>query len=345
VSRSGARRARIIATLGPASRNPAVLRRMIEEGVDWVRLNYSHGDHEEQARAAETLWAVAGAVGRRVSLMADLGGAKVRLGGIPEPMEVRTGDEVVLGTGRDVPEAIPVTVPRALANRMVGETLFASDGAVELEVVHADRGWVRCRVGVGGTLRSHGGLMLGEGDGGLALTAKDRDDLIAAVALGVDAVCLPLGREDALSVRALLPEGVLLVAKVEDGRSLRQLAAIAGVADAVLIARGPLACAMPRHEVPLVQKEVLARCAADARLGLVSTEVMPSMVRHARPTRAEASDVTTALLDGAEGLVLSEETAVGAHPAEAVSELRRIVEAVEASGWYQASRARRADEG
>ncbi len=338
------RHTRIIATLGPASRDPFVLRRMLEEGLDWARINYSHGDHEEQARAVENLRVVSRATGRPVRVVADLGGPKVRIGALPAPLRVGVGDELVLGSGRDQPDAIPITVPNALAGRTVGDALAIGDGHIELEVVEVDRGWVRCRAATAGQLRAYQGVVIvGAPEGYPSITAKDEDDLAAALELGVDAVCLSMvrRREDATALRALVPDGVLVMAKVEDVDGIAELGAILRVVDAIVLARGPLACTIPRCEVPLVQKEVLARCAAEGRMGIVATDVLLSMVEHPRPTRNEASDVTTALLDGADALLLSEETAVGAHPIDAVAELRQIAEAVEASPWYSAVRTRR----
>jgi pyruvate kinase len=338
------RRTWILGTLGPASRDPAVLRRMIEEGLDWARLNYSHGDHEEQARAAETLAAVGVAAGRRVSLVADLGGPKVRIGFLSAPLEARPGELITLGSGREVPDAIPLTVPQVLAHRTVGETLAVADGAVELEVVEADRGWVRCRVAVGGILRAHQSIAVVDShvDPLPTMTRKDEDDLAAALAAGVDAVCLSRARrrEDLWALRARLPGRVGLMAKIEGADGLRELDAIVQAADAVVLARGALGCHIPRAEVPLVQKEVLARCAAHGRRAIVAGEVLCSMVERPRPSRLEVSDVATALLDGADGVLLAEETAVGAGPAEAVAELRQVIEAVESSPWYLAARPR-----
>jgi pyruvate kinase len=342
------RQTRIIATLGPSSRDPAVLRRMMEEGLDWARLSYSHGDPEEQLRAAETVRAVAAVAGRRVRLMAQLGGPKVRIGALPEPIEARPGQVLTLGSGREVPDAIPITVPQVLAHRTIGETLAVADGAVELEVIEADRGWVRCRVALGGVLRSYQGVaVLDAHEGHLPpITAKDYDDLTAALAVGVDAVCLSMvrRREDVWALRARVPDGVKVVAKVENAHALADIDSIVAAADAIVLARAGLTCGMPRAEVPLAQKAVLARCAAHGRMAIVATELLCSMVERPRPTRAEISDVTTALLDGADALMLSEETAVGAHPIDAVAELRQVVETVEASPWYLAARPRRSAE-
>ena len=334
----------IVATLGPASRDPAVIRRMIEEGADWVRLNFSHGGHDEQARAAEAVRAVAGVVGRPVKLVADLGSAKVRIGALSAPLDLRPGDRVTLGSGREVPDAIAITRPQALVHRGPGEVLALADGTLELEVVDAAPGWVRCRVVTGGLLRSHQPvLMAGASDGLPALSSQDVDDVEAAVALGVDAIVLAnvRRREDLAGLRARLPVGVQAIARIEEAQALAELGRIVQEADGVVVVRGALAFSLPRAEAPLVQKDVLAQCAAEGTTGLVATELLSSMVRAPRPTRTEIGEVVTALLDGADALVLSEETAVGAHPAEAVAELRTIVEATEASGHWQASRPRR----
>lgn len=340
MSTDAGRRTKIIATLGPASRDPRALRRMIEEGLDWARLNYAHGDHEEQARAVETLRAVSLDAGP-VSVVADLGGAKVRIGFLPEPLETRPGQIVTLGSGREVPDAIPLTVPQVLASRSVGDTLVVGDGAIELEVIEADRGWVRCRVAVAGMLRAHQGVTVVDRREVLPpFTAKDEADLAAALALGVDAICLSRvrRREDVTARRRTIPEGVLVMAKIEDPYGLDDLPAIAQAADAVVLARGALACHVPPGEVPLVQKEVLARCAAEDRMVVVAGDVLSSMLHRSRPSRLDAADVTAALLDGADGFLLAEETAVGPNPVDSVAELRQLVENVEASPWYRAAR-------
>jgi pyruvate kinase len=339
------RRTQIIATLGPASRDPAVLRRMVEEGIDWVRLNYAHGGPDEQARAAETVRAVAGAAGRPVRIMADLGGAKVRLGDLGGARTLRVGQLLALGSGWEVPHAIPVTAPLVLARRSEGDMLAVGDGTVELEVVDTGPGWVACQVLTAGQIRSHQGIAVeGAGDGVPCLTPKDHDDLVAALALGVDAVALSMvrRREDVAGLRARLPEGVMALAKLEDAQALADLDGVVATADGVVVARGFLAFTIPPAELALLQKDVLARCARQGRLAVVATDVLASMVDQPRPRRAEIADVVTALLDGADALVLSEETALGGYPTEAVAELRRAAERVEASADYHGVRPRRA---
>jgi pyruvate kinase len=344
VSSAPFRHTRLMATLGPASRDPAILRRMVEEGLDWARLNFAHGDHDEQSRAAETLATVAALDGHRVRLLADLSGPKVRIGALAAPIELRAGEVIALGSGRDVPDAIPLTVPHVLVHRHVGEMLAVADGAIELEVVEVDRGWVRCRVAVGGMVRSYQGVaILGHESGLPPLTAKDHDDVVAALAIGVDAIALPRvrRREDVMALRTRVPDGVAVVARLEDADALLMIEGILQAADAIILARAGLACVMPRVEVALAQKEVLARCAGEGRMAIVATDLLGSMVQRPRPSRLEVSDVTTALLDGADALLLSEETAVGAHPVEAVAELRLLAETVEASPWYRAGGPRR----
>ena len=331
------RRTHIIATLGPASRDPAVLRRMVEEGLDWARVNCSRDEPDVCGRAIETLRAVAGAAGRRVRLLADLGGPKVRVGIVPEPIRLQVGDEVVLGAGRAAPDAVPVTVPRAFAHLAVGEMIALDNGAIELEVIDADPGWVRCRVLSGRMIRSHQSLAIAGNDAS-AITDRDEEDLAAALAMGVDAVALSRvrRREDAAALRARLPDGVLAVAKIEDAEGLRNLDGILDAVDAVVCVRGSLGFSIPRAAVPLVQKDLLAWCAARGRSGVVASELFRSMLDRPSPARVEIADVVTAVLDGAVGLVLSEETAVGAYPAEAVAELRQVIERAEDSPWFRA---------
>jgi pyruvate kinase len=331
------RRTQIIATLGPASRDPAVLRRMVEEGLDWARLNCSRDEPEVAQRAAETLRTVAAAAGRPVRLLADLGGPKVRVGIVPEPIPLEVGTEVVLGAGRAAPDAVPVTVPRAFAHLAVGEMIALDNGAIELEVIDADPGWVRCRVLSGRMIRSHQSLAIAGNDAS-AITDRDEEDLAAALALRVDAVALSRvrRREDATALRARLPDGVLAFAKIEDAEGLRNLDGILDAADAVVCVRGSLGFSLPRAAVPFVQKDLLAWCADRGRSGIVASELFRSMVERPTPMRVEIADVVTAMLDGAVGLVLSEESAVGAYPAEAVAELRQVIERAEDSAWFQA---------
>jgi len=327
---------KVVCTLGPATGTAAALREMVDAGMDVARLNFSHGTHDEHGARIALVRAAAEAAGRPVAVLADLQGPKLRLGAF-------AGGRAVLETGAEFTITTePVTGDPRLASTTYaalardvkpGDAVLVDDGNVRLEVLDADGTRVRCRVVEGGTVSDHKGLNLP----GVAVSApafgdKDRADLAFALAAGVDAVALSFVRSpgDAVVVRDAMARAgriVPLHAKIEKPEAVERLEAIVEAFDGLMVARGDLGVEMPLEHVPLVQKRAIRLARAAAKPVIVATQMLESMVTHSRPTRAEASDVANAVLDGADALMLSAETSVGAHAVDAVRTMRRIAAA------------------
>jgi pyruvate kinase len=324
---------RVVATIGPASSSPEKMRDLILAGMDVARLNFSHGDFETHATVIARLRAAAAAAGRRLAIMADLPGPKMRIGTIsPEPVELRPGGEFTLTT-RDVPgdeRGASVTFARLPQAVRRGDMLFLNDGLIQLEVRDAAGEGVRCRVVVGGELRSRKGLNLPGIDLGIAaFTERDRECLRFALAHGVDAVSqsfvgaasdLDAVREEA----AALGHHPFVIAKIERAGALDRIDEILRAADGVMVARGDLGVEIPIERMAIVQKDLIHRANVLGRPVITATQMLESMVTQRRPTRAEATDVANAILDGTDAVMLSAESAMGAFPAEAVAMLGKI---------------------
>ena len=330
---------RVVATLGPASSSPAVVRAMVAAGLDVARLNFSHGTAAEHAARAARVRRAARAAGRPVGILADLPGPKVRLGVFAGPVELKTGDALTLTTRAAEADparlALPVDYPHLAVESAAGQTLLLADGAVRLRVRRVVGGRVLCEVVDGGRVSPRAGLALPEAEAvRSAFTARDRRFLAAALGFGADFVAVSFVRrpEDVLDARRFAARrggAPLVVAKIETRAALARLDEIVAAADAVMVARGDLGVELPLEDVPLAQKRIVAAAAAAGKPVIVATEMLESMRTAARPTRAEVSDAANAVLDGAWGLMLSAETAVGARPAAAVEALGRIAQAVE----------------
>ena len=332
-------RTKIVATLGPASDSPACIRALIEEGVDVFRLNFSHGTHPEHAATAERARRAAEECGANLCILQDLQGPKIRTG------RLRDGGPVYLEAGR--PTTLTVrdivgdadcfaTSYDALPNDVrPGDTILLDDGLLELRVVGADADGVHCEVVVGGPLGERKGINLpGVDVSAPALTPKDRRDLEFGVDVGVDAVALSFVRHasDIEALRSLLARygsDAPIVAKIEKPQAIRELDAILDAADAVMVARGDLGVEMSPERVPVLQKDIITRTNRLGKVVIVATQMLESMIRSPRPTRAEASDVANAIFDATDAVMLSGETAVGAYPVQAVRMMARIAEAAE----------------
>lgn len=328
----------IICTLGPATRQPETVRRMIEEEMDYARLNFSHGTAQDHIELAQMVREIARQVGRRVKVIQDLQGPKLRIGELSHPIHFSSGTTVTLTRTVSVPTDIPVAKPEILTWINVGDRIFLDDGAVELEALDLREGRVNCIVRIGGRVDSRSGIQLPSSHPRLpALPPKDLADIKIGREIGVDIVAQSMVRSpaDVEKLKACLGEAIPIVAKIEDAEALQDLEEIAKGVWGLMVARGDLGASIPRAQVPLRQKEILAICRESSRFGIVATEMLLSMVTNERPTRAEVSDVATAVLDGANAVMLSEETAIGAHPAEAVREMREIIKTVEVSRWYR----------
>ncbi|MDD3643286.1 MAG: pyruvate kinase, partial [Candidatus Krumholzibacteria bacterium] len=326
------KRTRIVCTIGPASRDEATLRRMFEAGMDVARLNFSHGTHEEHARAHRLVRGL----GPRAAIMQDLQGPKIRLGELPGPgVKVEEGDEVILSVAKDPGGDVPVDYPHLPGEVVPGDDIFVSDGVIHLRVERALGERVFCRVAHGGVLASRKGVNLpGVRISAPALTARDRDDLAFGLGLGVDYVALSFVRsaEEVAELRGLISKAgskAGVVAKIEKREALEEFEAILEQADAVMIARGDLGVEIPIDQVPFVQKRLIRRCLQAGKPVITATQMLESMVSSELPTRAETSDVANAILDGSDAVMLSAETATGRAPDRTVEIMRRIIETAE----------------
>jgi pyruvate kinase len=332
------KKTKIVATLGPASESPEVLERMVRAGMDVARLNFSHGDFDAHRRAIEAVRAAAKAAGRRVAIMADLPGPKVRIGtfGV-EPIQLKAGDPFTLTTDDVVGDARRVSVSFARLPRVVqpGHLLSLNDGYVQLEVTAVRGAEVACVVKVGGELRSHKGLNLPGIDLGIgAFTERDRECLKFALEHGVDAVSQSFveGAADLRAVREAARAfggDPFLIAKIERSRALDRLDEILEAADGIMVARGDLGVEVPIERIAVIQKDLIRRANLRAKPVITATQMLESMTTYRLPTRAEVTDVSNAILDGTDCVMLSGESAMGAFPVEAVAMLARIAAAVE----------------
>ncbi|MGD2108354.1 MAG: pyruvate kinase [Phycisphaerae bacterium] len=332
-------RTKIVATIGPASRSRDKLARLLDEGVDVFRLNMSHGSTEDHGQALERLRELADSRGAVFAVMADLCGPKVRTGTIdPEDATLAAGAgcmitrESMTGTA----EKFSTNYPGIVDDVSVSDRLLIEDGSIALRVVEKQPDALVCKCEVGGTLGTHKGLNLPDSDLSLpAVTEKDESDLRWAVANSVDYVAQSFVRrpEDLAALRERLDRAgggdVPIVAKIETTQAVAALEEIVEAVDAVLVARGDLGVEMDVWRVPMVQKDIVRRCCRLGKPVIVATQMLQSMVANASPTRAEVSDAANAILDGADALMLSAESAVGAYPVESVRMLNRIALQVE----------------
>jgi pyruvate kinase len=335
------RRAKIVATLGPATADAATLRALVDAGLDVARLNFSHGSHADHAALYRLVRRVSDEAGRAVGILADLQGPKIRLdlfaGGravLAAGAEFRITTEPVLGNAE-----LASTTYEALARDVApGNAILVDDGRVRLEVLATDGRTVRCRVVEGGVVSDHKGLNLpGVAVSTPALTAKDVEDLRFALGLRVDMVALSFvrGPDDATGVRRVMEDAgarLPVIAKIEKPEAVARLDQVVDAFDGLMVARGDLGVEMPLEQVPLVQKRAVRLAREVAKPVIVATQMLDSMIHAAGPTRAEVSDVANAVLDGADALMLSGETSTGAHPVESVRTMSRIAAAAEAEG-------------
>jgi pyruvate kinase len=332
------RRTKIVATLGPATRDEAVLRGVIEAGADVLRLNFSHGDHATHARQIRLARRLANDAGRAVAILQDLQGPKIRVGAFARgKVELHEGAGFVITTRnvRGTGERVSTTYARLPRDVRPGDAILLHDGLLELRVEGRSRFEVRCSVVRGGTLRSNDGLNLpGVRISAPALTTKDREDLRFGLEQGVDLVALSFVRQarDVQAVRRLMARAkvnVPVLAKIEKPEALDDLDGILQAFDGVMVARGDLGVELAPEKVPVAQKRIIERANWFGKPVITATEMLESMTRSPRPTRAEASDVANAVLDGTDAVMLSGETAVGAYPVATVRAMDRIVREAE----------------
>jgi pyruvate kinase len=332
------RSTKIVCTIGPASSTPEQLDRLIAAGMNAARLNFSHGSHEQHAEWARLVREAQERAGLPLALIADLQGPKIRIGELRAPVELVVGDEVVVsGAANGRPGDLPVSPPVLPEILQPGHDVLIDDGHVRLQVVEVAEGRARATVVVGGRIESHKGVNVpGVPIPIPSMTDKDLLDLEAALELGIDWVALSFVRsaDDIRGLRELLQSAgsdALIIAKIEKAEAVEELDAIVSAADAVMVARGDLGVEIGPAAVPLVQKRIILCALERGKPAVTATQMLESMIQQPEPTRAEASDIANAILDGTSAVMLSGETAVGKYPVESVAFMDRIARAVEPS--------------
>ena len=335
------RRAKIVCTIGPATSSQEQITALINAGLDVARLNLSHGTQASHLLAYQRVRAGSDATGRSVGVLADLQGPKIRLGTFPGgPVQLDAGDEFIITTD-DIPgteHEASTTYPGLADDVRAGDRILIDDGNVQLDVTGVTGSRVRTRVVVGGKVSNHKGINLpGVAVSAPALTGKDESDLRWALATGVDIVAMSFVRspEDVSPARKIMSEagrpGVPLIAKIEKPEAVGVLPGIVDAFDGIMVARGDLGVELPLEQVPAVQSRAIQLARERARPVIVATQMLESMISAPRPTRAEVSDVAGAVVEGADAVMLSAETSVGAYPVQTVATMARIVAAAEES--------------
>mgnify|MGYP001146456061 CR=1 FL=1 len=336
-------RTKIVCTLGPASDDEDTIRAFLEAGMAVARINFSHGAHEDHARRIEIVRRVAGEMGRIVAIMADLQGPKLRVGLLPESgMQLVEGETVSLVNEPSAtdPATIPVPHPEVLRDMHQGDRILLDDGLLELLVVDRGDNRARAQVVAGGVLTSRKGLSLPHTSLKMpSVTGKDQADAAFALEQQVDYFALSFVRckDDVEHLRAWLRErgaGTPIIAKIEKQEALDCIEEILSASDGLMVARGDLGVEAPAEEVPMAQKRIIRACNEAGKPVITATQMLDSMIRNPRPTRAEASDVANAILDGSDAIMLSGETAVGRYAVAAVQTMARIAAVTERSMPY-----------
>ena len=338
------RRTKMVCTIGPASDSPEALERLVRAGMDVARLNFSHGSQADHARRLQTLREVADRVGRPVAALQDLCGPKIRTGTFPRGAFVLPAegeiDLVEAAQAAGARDVIPVQYEGLAEDVVPGVAILIDDGRVALRVLGNSAGRVRCAIEQGGTVRDHAGVHLPSRSLRVsALTEKDKADLAFGLSIGVDYVALSFVRSaaDVRQVREICEawgKPTPIIAKIETPAAVDDLAGIVASADALMVARGDLGVEFPPEQVPVLQRQILGLARAAKRPVIVATEMLQSMVHAKRPTRAEASDVASAVFDGTDAVMLSAESATGDHPHVAAAMMARIIVEAESSSFY-----------
>src|SRR5213079_1697040 len=327
------RRTKIVATLGPATGKPEQIAELIDAGVNVIRVNASHGTPEMRAGWIAAVRQAADAAGVPVAVLWDLQGPRIRVGKLPQPRELVPGETVVFAPEEVARrDELPTTYADLATDVRLGARILLDDGLLSVEVTRIAPPRVEGRVEDGGTLTSNKGMNLpGLHVSAPALTEKDREDAAHAASVGADYVALSFVRraEDLAELRGLVPPEMKLVAKIEKATALDDLPRILAASDAVMVARGDLGVELPFEEVPVVQKRLIREANRHGKPVITATQMLESMVHNPRPTRAEASDVANAILDGTDAVMLSAETAVGKYAVEAVRAMDRIIREME----------------
>jgi pyruvate kinase len=326
-------RTKIVCTLGPATSTDDAIRSLIEAGMNVARVNFSHGTHEQHAATIAMVRRLAEELGKPIAILGDLQGPRIRVGDLSEPIRLEVGDDVTLvheGLERD--GEIPITYDHLANDVRVGDRILIDDGLIELLAVEVGNSRVSAKVLNGGLLKSHKGLNLpGIQVSAPSITEKDSADIRFAIDQKVDFIALSFVRrgEDIDSLRTMVPKWLLIIAKIEKDVALLNIDAIIRASDGVMVARGDLGVELPFEAVPGAQKRIIRLANKYGRPVITATQMLESMIEHPRPTRAEASDVANAIMDGTDAVMLSAETAAGAYPRLAVEAMTRIIREIE----------------
>jgi pyruvate kinase len=338
-------RVKKICTIGPASRDPAIMERLVDQGMNIARLNFSHGDHTAHGKDIDALKALRERRGINLGILMDLSGPKIRLGAIrDEPVSVATGQTIKLYIGTEskagVPDEFPVNYPHLLSDVKPGKRILIDDGLVILTVSSVGRDALVCTVEHGGEMRSHKGVNFPEQKlTATAPTEKDLDDLRFGLAAGVDMVALSFVQtaEDITRLREEMEKAdriVPIIAKIERPTALEELDEILNAADAIMVARGDLGIEADISMIPIYQKKMIRACNLKGKPAITATQMLDSMIRNPTPTRAEVTDVANAVYDNTDAIMLSGETAMGAFPVEAIAMMDKIAFQVETNPLF-----------
>lgn len=336
-SRGDFRHTKIICTIGPATSSPESIRELILAGMDVARVNFSHGDHESHRKVIRNIRDIAREQNKVVGILQDLGGPKIRLGRLAAAERVlQQNESIILGPVEgDDPSVIPVDYPYLLDDVSVGDRILLADGTVELKVESIDKAHLTARVVVGGAVQSHKGINLPSSSLRVpSFTEKDRKDLAMGIDEGVDFVALSFVRheDDLKPAKEMIAQQKyrpMIIAKIEKPQAIERLDAILSEVDGLMVARGDLGVEMPIEEVPVIQKRIIYAARKAGKPVITATQMLRSMMDNPRPSRAEATDIANAVLDGTDALMLSDETAIGRYPVEAVRVLDRVSRATE----------------
>lgn len=343
------KRTKIVCTIGPASSSEEMLTALMKAGMNVTRLNFSHGKHEDHAEFISRIRRLAEEVGEPITVLQDLQGPKIRAGELPEEgVELKAGEQVVFTTGEaSIPERLPVTYDRLHEDVKAGERILMDDGLLSAKVVSVEGQDVTCEIVDGGVLKSHKGINLPETKVSISsITEKDKEDLKFGLSQHVDWIALSFVRsaEAVRELRALIGTykeelgleeeyPVRIIAKIEKREAVDHIDEILEEVDGIMVARGDLGIELPAEEVPMIQKDLILKCLKAAKPVVVATQMLDSMIRNPRPTRAEVSDVANAVIDHTDAVMLSGETATGEHPLEAVETMSKVVTEAEESPY------------
>jgi pyruvate kinase len=338
------RRTKIVCTIGPATSSTAMIEKLIRAGMNVARLNLSHGKPTEHAHFVQTLRNLSQRLGVEIAILIDLPGPKYRTGKLRGDRAIlKKGAQLVFTTQQIEGDAarVSVNLPNLPKDVKLGDTVLLADGAMQLKVQQIDGSEVKCRVTVGGVLTEGRGLVVpGMHTSGQFVSEVLREKLLFAITQRPDYVALSFvtSTQDIADVRSILQENgadIPIVAKIERGEAVSNFNSILAISDGIMVARGDLGVDIPLEKVPLVQKEIIKKCNRAGKPVITATEMLESMVKSMRPTRAEATDVANAIFDGTDATMLSEETSIGEHPLEAVKMMDRIARETEKKLPYE----------